>query len=696
MEQKTNPYFQLQIEKGQYTTKNAISYYRSNLPDESMTYDISNQKALANLNVFGNLKTLTFYQQNFLTEEKPGVWANKQLTQTQNISFSVTVNRVVYQLDDKHHRVTVDVEDNLNPRFVHEYAGFSLTVRPFCPIVKGERLSCMVYAFEVENTSNEVLEVGFALPQLYQKKLSDQQNVLIVGNQLDAIQVSSQKKTTAAIALIDPNCYQLVDLFAVADCKEWFADTMNYFRGRFGKLTMEDDYLTSLFQRAAYQSFAAFGMNREGQLVGSNWGSYPATKRIWNKDMYYSSLPFLFFDQELMEQTLLWFQQYAVKFPGTKFAGGASHSVSNALAPLLLASMYLDYYQNAFFEEHPEICEKGRQLVEELLATREDTNCYLVYSIWISDAYALGDYHTGTNICFWKACEGLAKLCYISGEIEFAERYTNFAEKIKADILKLLTIEGTYGRQFLEGADKKGEPYTSVNQYQQPILDQGLIFLEAVIEEEKINLLMHDGEESDTTLSAFYGFLSINDPLYQNSMRFAASLDNPTYSDTIEGITWGLGSGATFPGYMTMLMSSSHNAEAFQEKIEALKRLADLDGSWWWWPYPLNPEKGEVVRNFGCGKCGWASGIFVSLFISHYLGLSQKAGVLCFNPMDGLEEFTWENFRIGDKCLSIYFEKEQLVVRNLGDHPFELRVSDKRFTKSKLLVTDRVTVERKS
>lgn len=696
MKQKTNPYFQLQIDAGQYTTKNAISYYRNKLPDTGLSYDVSNQKTLANLDVFGNLQTLTFYQQNFLTEEKPGVWVNKQLTQTQNVSFEVKVNQQLYSLKDDQHRVTVDVEENLNPRFVHEYPGFRLTVRPFCPIVAGERLSCLIYAFALENTGEEVLEVNFPLPSLYQEKLSDQQNVLLVGKQLVTVDVAPQETKTAAVALIDPNCYELMELFAEADCDEWFRETMSYFRHRFGQLTMEDDYATSLFQRAAYQSFSSFGMNQTGQLVGSNWGSYPATQRIWNKDMYYASLPFLFFDQELMEQTILWFQQYAIKFPGTKFAGGISHSVSNALAPLLLASLYVDYYGSDFFTEHPEIIAKGQQLVEELLATREDPSRYLVHSIWISDAYALGDYHTGTNICFWKACEGLAKLSQATGELELAEKYTELAEKIKADILAFLTIEGPYGRQFLEGADKTGEPYTSLAQYQQPILEQGLIFLEAVIEGEKINLLMHDGEESDTTLSAFYDFLSVEDSVYQNSMRFAASPENPTYSETIEGITWGLESGATFPGYTTMLMSGSLSAEAFKEKMEVLKRLADLDGSWWWWPYPLNPKRGEVVRSFGCGKCGWASGIFVSLFITHYLGLSQKEGILFFAPMEGLEPFAWENFRLGDKWLSIYFEPEQVVVVNHKERPFVLRVAGANFSTMEQLVKDQVTIERKS
>lgn len=76
--------------------------------------------------------------------------------------------------------------------------------------------------------------------------------------------------------------------------------------------------------------------------------------------------------------------------------------------------------------------------------------------------------------------------------------------------------------------------------YQKPILEQGLIFLSDVIVDGKINLLMHDGEESDTTLMPFYQFLDNKDHLYQNTMAFSASSFNPTYSEEIKGITWGL------------------------------------------------------------------------------------------------------------------------------------------------------------
>ncbi|MGC2951963.1 glycoside hydrolase, partial [Enterococcus faecium] len=76
-----------------------------------------------------------------------------------------------------------------------------------------------------------------------------------------------------------------------------------------------------LYRRALYQSFSSFGMNRHGKVVGSNWGSYPATYRIWNKDMYYASLPFTMFEPEFCQKTVLWFDQYGLKFPGSKFTG---------------------------------------------------------------------------------------------------------------------------------------------------------------------------------------------------------------------------------------------------------------------------------------------------------------------------------------------------------------------------------------
>ncbi|EMW5642795.1 TPA: glycoside hydrolase, partial [Enterococcus faecium] len=154
---------------------------------------------------------------------------------------------------------------------------------------------------------------------------------------------------------------------------------------------------------------------------------------------------------------------------------------------------------------------------------------------------------------------------------------------------------------------------------------------------------------------------------------FSASSFNPTYSEEIKGITWGLESGATFPGFITVLMSELHNPQAFVTRLEELICLADLDGSWWWWPYRLEAQQGEVVRDFGCGKCGWASGLFVSLMISQYFGLKFKKGVLQIDPVDNLT-FSWKNLKFGQAFISIECTQSELSISNLSEKP--LKISD--------------------
>ena len=70
-----------------------------------------------------------------------------------------------------------------------------------------------------------------------------------------------------------------------------------------------------------------------------------------------------------------------------------------------------------------------------------------------------------------------------------------------------------------------------------PFLDTALIFLQDVIRDKKINLLMHDGEESDTTLMPFYGYCDYFDESYRNFVNFTVT-ENPTYDAEIKGIRW--------------------------------------------------------------------------------------------------------------------------------------------------------------
>ena len=65
---KCNPFYMLRIKNGIYSTDNAISYYRNKLPDDTFSFDSSNQKVQANLDEFGTIKNLTFFHHNYYME----------------------------------------------------------------------------------------------------------------------------------------------------------------------------------------------------------------------------------------------------------------------------------------------------------------------------------------------------------------------------------------------------------------------------------------------------------------------------------------------------------------------------------------------------------------------------------------------------------------------------------------------------
>lgn len=58
----------------------------------SFSYDVSNQKVLGNIDVYGEVKQLNFFHGNFYVEQKPGVWVHKQYTVSKNLHFAVAIN----------------------------------------------------------------------------------------------------------------------------------------------------------------------------------------------------------------------------------------------------------------------------------------------------------------------------------------------------------------------------------------------------------------------------------------------------------------------------------------------------------------------------------------------------------------------------------------------------------------------------
>ena len=353
---KRNPFFQVKVKDGKYSTENQVSYYGKKLPDDTFSFDVSNQKVQANLDEFGTIRHITFFHGNYLMESKPGVWVAKDFVQEHQLSVSVKWNGQTEKLCEHTKYVETDLAENLFPRCRHYFPWGEVTILATAPITaKGKRLSCLLYEVTVKNTGREAAEMTVCLPALYEKKYSDTRNVLMItaesGTYQDVsftLQPMEQKRVSLLFG--DPNRYQDIEMFLSKDTDFWMEQTLQYFRSLTGELKMEEDAMAGmLLQRAYQQAFGAFAMSGENEILGSNWGTYPVTPHVWNKDMYYSSLPFTLTEPELCKKCILWFAKYGIKYKGTKFEGGVFHSLSNSLSVIMLSGAYYEYFGERIF-----------------------------------------------------------------------------------------------------------------------------------------------------------------------------------------------------------------------------------------------------------------------------------------------------------------------------------------------------------
>lgn len=692
-----NPYFSVSYDNGEYCCGNKESYYSKKFPAEFFSYDVSNNKVLANIDEFGVLKQITFYRSCYVNDDIPGVWIAKDFSTSGSFYYKIKLQDEEIDLSKCKLRTESDLVDNLFPRIHVYHKRFNATILAYSPISNDgkNRLRALVYGIYLQNTATEPL-VGSVMPPNF----SPEKNYFTIPNAsgqvveciLEDKEVRFCLKPGQSIwiptVIYAPGENETVKLIEEKGTLYWFNQTKEYFKSVLGQLTMKQDPLTAaIFERAVYQGMGAVAMNRNGEVSGSNWGTYPPTTQIWMKDMYYSYLPLSILEPEFFKKGFLWFLENGIRPKGSKYEGGILHSLSNSVTSVIMAGLYYDYTADSeFFKNNVYVYEKLKKILEQVLELQENSNVWLFPSIWISDAFSLGKYHTGSNICVWKAFKGIGR---IAGEVfkdtELQNTYNDIADKIKSDIEKYMVIDGKFGKQYLEGIGgltEESKKVLPLKVYEKECIDQAITFLSDVIEGDNVNLVMHDGEESDTTLIPFYGYKQYDDTVLRNYLKFTMSEENPTYGVECRGIKWGNESGATFPGYSTgfagIVDAETMNGE--RGYMRELKRLCDLDGSWWWWPYKCGAKTGDVVRNNSCGKCGWASGVFASMLITQVLGIQYDAPskTLNFRPFSPCSDFNWKNAPVGNSHFDFEYNKkgnETLVsVTNRGNYPITANI----------------------
>jgi hypothetical protein len=258
-----------------------------------------------------------------------------------------------------------------------------------------------------------------------------------------------------------------------------------------------------------------------------------------------------------------------------------------------------------------------------------------------------------TNVVAWRALKAYSRLLNeVFGDTQRGRRYIETADKVHDAVFAKTVIDGPFGKQFIEGVDKNGRPPRMVS----------------------------DGEESDTTLMPFYGFLPYDNDVYLHYMRFSMSEHNQAYQPKVRAITWA-GSPATplydrvpstAPGYMKGIALGNDFQALFGEHgyYSEVRRITDADGSILWWPFGWNSNPpawnyDNPVRLNIPGKAGWFAGVHTAVFLTRYLGVSYDAPdrTLKFAPSPLLgNRFRWSEFPMGIERFSVSYERQGSMV----------------------------------
>jgi len=634
---------------------NKESYYAKRICDENLTFDVSNNKVLVNVNLNGTIKFFTTYRQSYPADNSlPGVWWHKDFTKTGPYFYSVQIENELFDLTKVNWPLKTSLLGNIFPLTQLRNDKIEIDLIVYAPIsLDGScRPPAAFYGFRLVNISKSSMKGQVMLPHSGLNTFVTVADGGLYDRVVPFNLAPGQGMWIPTVIAAVPGEETMSEINKFSSL-EWLNQTLSYFKGITGDLKMpKDPFTAEFFERAIHQCFHSIGMTREGEVAGSNWGSYPTTQEIWMKDMYYSFLPFFAHEPELFKKGILWFLRRSVRYKsdkiiknihvpqGRRMEGGVNHSLSNALTPAIMAGLYYSVTgDKEFFKVHPEVLTNLMSLLNEVLKSRK-SDPYLFPSAWISDGPSRGDFHTGSNVVAWYSFKSVADIIEdVVGDVNLAKHFRIVADNIKRDLDQLNIIEGPLGPQYAEGTN----------------LGRSVVF-------------GHDGEESDTTLMPFYGYAKYDDQAYQNHVRVAMTDANPWYRPNTKGIEWEFLTDATFPGYITGLAGVRNHEEMSGPEgcMTIIRRLTDVDGSIWWWPYLRGDVDGAPIRAFPIGgsiigKCGWASGVFVAHFVSQILGLRYDARTktLKFRPFSPSSDFSWKDFRLGNAFFSVDFRRTE-------------------------------------
>lgn len=654
---------------GEGISKNGLSRYsgRSTQP-EVISFDVSNQQILCSVNRHGLLERaciLAGLVRMEAGERLPGNFADKVLVRGGLWPLRLGIEGMGEVNLERLPRAEVQLLGNLFPSFTAQHQHLRFRLLFFAPMKAENALTsprAVIAVLEIRNTGAAAATAAplapAALPNVDEldpdKALDARQAFMFLDEASQnahsgeaKLQLRPGERRHVALAfLVGESARELKQTGARLSQRtalDWLNQTWEFHAARLGRLEIPDEpFYAESFGRMEELCRQSVMRMRDGSFGGGFWGSDVAKlSAIWNKDNFHAMLPMSLLEPRLCADSILFFFQHGMppqpygrglaRFPNAR---RVTHSLANALAPLVLAGAYYQMTADRdFFRAHPEILPGAQRLLQEILDSRRET-AFLFPSMYISDGDSRGDFHTGSNLLVWYAFQNIGRIAREAyGESGAGEHWQSVAAKVKEDLWRHCSGVGPLGKQFFEGATR-----------------------------DWTFLVGHDGEESDTTLMPFYGFCEADEPALLNHARLALTPQNPYYAAGVDGIWW-YGSDkwqpATFPAWTTALAGAENESEQWR-RLDHIRRMADVDGSIWWWPYKYGSTDPNMVLR-GPGKCGWAAGVYLCLFVHNILGLrlDMPARTISFRPFCPWPRFSWRDCHLGSGIFDFVYERQR-------------------------------------
>jgi hypothetical protein len=619
-----------------------------------LSFEISNQQILCSATSTGCLQNPLVYSMQVNAHRRGKSFDSPVLLGGSAWSFGLQRHGGSPQRLPMTHGSTVKLLDALYPIFEHECEGLQFATLAFAPEVSNrivENPRAIVVAIKARNPSSDQWKGVLLAPTLEDAnrpattswianpaesphpRFTEHSLPIMPGYEamvcLDGTEWSEQGATIAMeIAANETRYYsfallldssvdrvkQTAALIQRMSALDWFNRTWKANTQRYGRLAIDGgEYYADLLRRLVEEDRSAAMMSDGGEIFDG--GPSGAT----------FSLGYL--QPEIPGLGLHAVKDFKKRPAGQSPNYDVSYSLTNSLGLLPWAGLYYRMTGDAaIFQENAGFLSYAEETLADIMATRTGDAC-LFPSKMLWDGPTPGDYNTGANILAWLGFQSSAR---IAGEIyrrsDLQSQWQLIADRIRADLYKHCIGPSLLGPRFYQGANRDGS------------------FVHG-----------HDGEEAFTTMAAFFGFCEADEPALMRHAKLAFTSDNPLYAPEVDGIWWDsktFGNGTTMPGQIAKLIAASNERE-LAANLAGLRKLVDLDGSLWWWPYLYPCADPRMVERRGhpadTSKCGYAAAVYTAVFLTNILGIltDVPAHEVSFRPFMPWPRVHWDNCRLG-------------------------------------------------